>query len=203
MLKKIIFLVLLLSFSFCLADEIEPEQEIIQGGIKYNEATARIEAFKDIERKIDKKTYKNHLKDPNRKENLENIFKSNYNIGFERILCPFYYKKTLISYAVTYYDEPLRVYYYNIFGGLMKFEIVEEGNFPKRTFAYSRYGNLLTVNFDIDGEEQFMYEENGKLTAHWVGDNYEGKHSKLLQITRGKNPKDEEKTEKTKKKKIK
>ena len=196
MFKKILVLLLLLNFSFCFADD--SEQKTIQGGIKYNEATARIEAFKDVQKKIDKKTFKNYLKDPNRKANLENIFKSNYDVDFDRVLCPFYYKKTLISYAVTYYDEPLKVYYYNIFGTLMKFEIIEEGLYPKRTFAYSRYGNLLTVNFDIDGDEQFMYEDNGKLLAHWIGDDYDGKHSKILKITRGKNPNDEDKNKKTK-----
>ncbi len=185
MLKKILIIFLFLGLS-CFADELS--EEILQGGIKYNEATARIAAFTDIEKKVEKKKFKSYLKDINRKENIEAIFKSNYDIDFDRVLCPFYYKKTLISYAVTYYDEPLRVYYYNIFGNLMKFEIIENGEYPKRTFAYSRYGNLLTVNFDVDGEEQFMYDENGKLIAHWVGDNYEGKHSKILQITRGSNP---------------
>lgn len=183
MIKKIFFTLLFLGFLFCSAQET-----VIQAGIKYNEATARIQAFKDIERKIDKKLYREYLKDPNRKENLEAISNNIYNIEYERILCPFYFKKTLISYAVTYHDEPLKIYYYNVLGNLVKFEICEGGFYPRRTFAYSRYGNLLSVNFDIDGTEQFMYEQNGKLIAHWVGDNYTGKHSKILNITRGKNP---------------
>ena len=191
MFKKLLTLFLIIGFSFCMAENLELEEEIIQGGIKYNEATARVAAFKNITKKIERKKFKSYLKDPNRKENLEAISKNNYDIDFDRTLCPFYFKKTLISYAVSYYDDPLKVYYYNILGSLVKFEIVEAGAFPKRTFAYSRYGNLLTVNFDIDGEEQFMYEENGKLIAHWEGDKYEGKHSKILKITRGKNPNEE------------
>jgi len=191
MFKKILFLILLLNFSFCFANEFT--DELIQGGIKYNEATAKIEAFKNVERKIDKKIFKTYLKDPNRKENLEAIFNNKLEFDFERSLCPFYYKKTLISYAVTYYDDPLKVYYYNLLGSLMKFEIVERGRFPKRTFSYSRFGNLLTVNFDIDGNEQFMYQENGKLIAHWVDDNYEGKHSKIFSITRGNAPEENDK----------
>lgn len=188
MFKKILAIMLFLGISCCFGEEIE--QEIIQGSIKYNESTARIEAFKDIERKIDRHIFKSYLKDPNRKENLKLMAESVYNIDYDRTLCPFYYQNTLISYAVTYYDEPLRVYYYNILGNLIKFEIAEDKFYPKRTFAYSRFGNLLTVNFDIDGTEQFMYEENGKLVAHWIGESYQGKHSKILKITRGKNPKE-------------
>ena len=198
MFKKIILTFLFLTISFCLAEETE---EIIQAGIKYNEMTARIEAFKDIQTKIERKTIKNYLKDPNRKENLEAIFKDKYEIGLDRILCPFYFKKTLISYAVTYYNEPSRTYYYNIFGRLMKFEVMEGGRYPTRTFAYSNFGNLLTVNFDIDGNEQFMYDEKGNLVAHWVDNNYEGKHSKILKITRGENPNKNEDDKKSKKQK--
>ena len=195
MFKKVLLTFFVLMFSFCWAED-EEQQEVIQAGIKYNEATARVEAFRDIERKIDKKIFKNYLKDPYKKENLEAISKSQYEFEFERYLCPFYYKKLLISYAVIYHDDPLRVYYYNIMGNLVKFEIVEAGYYPKRTFSYSRFGNLLTVNFDIDGQEQFMYEDNGKLIAHWVDESYEGKHSMILsKITRGKNPQEAEKEE--------
>lgn len=183
MFKKIFILFFMIFTPFVFAQE-----EVIQGMIKYNEANARIEAFKNIERKIEKDSYKNYLKDPNRKENLEAISKDKFIIGFDRSLCPFYLKSTLMSYAVTYFDEPLKVYYYNIFGSLIKLEIVENKPYPKRTFAYSRYGNLLTVNFDIDGYEQFVYQENGKLIAHWVENNYEGKHSKIFKITRGEKP---------------
>lgn len=185
MFKKIFILFFILCIPYVFAEE-----EVIQGMIKYNESLARIEAFRGVERKIDKDAFKKYLKDPNRKENLEAISKDELIIALDRSLCPFYLKNTLMSYAVTYFDEPLRVYYYNILGNLVKFETVEDGPYPKRTFAYSRYGNLLTVNFDIDGYEQFMYQENGKLIAHWVdNDYYEGKHSKLFKITRGEKPK--------------
>ena len=93
MFKKLIIIFLFFGISFCFADEFE--QEVIQGGIKYNEATARIAAFKDVEKKIDKKIIKEYLKDPNRKENIKAIIDGNYDIDFDIVLCPFYYRKTL------------------------------------------------------------------------------------------------------------
>ena len=44
MIKKIVILLTMLLFSYSFAED----EEIISGGIKYNEASARIAAFKDL-----------------------------------------------------------------------------------------------------------------------------------------------------------
>ena len=98
MIKKILIILTILLYSFSLADEP------IKAKVKYNEASARIEAFKDVERKIDKDFYKNYLKDKNKKENLEAISKKTYELD-NRILCPFYVKSILLAYGVTYFDK--------------------------------------------------------------------------------------------------
>ena len=65
-------------------------QEVIQIGATYNEASARIEAFRDVDKKIEKEFYKKYLKDLNKKENLEFIEKGIYQTNLGRSLCPFY-----------------------------------------------------------------------------------------------------------------
>lgn len=161
MIRFILVLTILL-FNFSLADET------IQGGIKYNEATAKVEAFKDIERKINRNTFKDFLKDKNKKENLAAIEQKKLIFEQDRQLCPFYLKNTLISYAVTYFNDTDTNYYYDVFGNLIKFEITKEKNYPKKTVGYTKLGNLISVAFEADENEHFIYDKNGKLIAHWL-----------------------------------
>lgn len=145
-------------------------QEAIQAGVKYNEASARIEAFKNVKQKIEKEFYKDYLKDKNRKENIEFIEKNILETNKGRTLCPFYIKKTLVSYSITYDKSVKYNFYYNILGNLIKFDIIESFDYPRKTLGYSKYGNLISVSFEINDNEQFVYDENGKLLARWVDD---------------------------------
>ena len=184
--KKILFIIFLLTISFSFAEE-----ETIKAQIKYNEATARVEAFKDVERKINKNFYRSYLKDTNRKENIESIKNSIFEIENERLLEPFYIKNTLATYSVTYFDNIEYTFYYNILGSLIKFDKTINDTYPVKTYGYSRYGNLISVTFSVDENEQFIYNETGKLIAHWIGDNMVKKPLalKFINITRGDNPK--------------
>ena len=174
-------------FNFSLAQE-----EIIQAQVKYNEASARIEAFRDVEKKIAKSFYRNYLKDENRKENIENIKKSNFVINDERYLCPFYVEDVLASYSVVYSDNMYYTFYYNILGNLVKFDKIVSEDYPIKVYSYSRFGNLISVSFSVDNEEQFVYNEKGKLLAHWQGDYMVKKPAvlKLINIKRGENNND-------------
>lgn len=160
-----IFLVLtflLLSFTYA--------QEPIKLIAKYNETTAREEVFSNAKRKIEKEFYKKYLKDPNRKENLAFIELGIFNTGKDRHLCPFYLKNTLASYAITYDETPQYTFYYNILGNLIKFDIIDKKDYPKKTLGYSRYGNLISAAFEVNPKEQYVYDDNGKLIAHWIED---------------------------------
>lgn len=164
------------------------KEETIQAGIKYNEATARVEAFKNVERKVEKDIFKDYLKDVNRKENLEKISNYDFNIENERYLCPFYIKNALASYSVTYYNKMEEyTFYYNILGNLIKFDKIVNAQYPIKTYSYSRYGNLISVTFSVDVDEQFIYKENGKLLAHWLETKMIEKpaYLKLIDLRRG------------------
>ena len=166
------------------------KEETIQAGVKYNEATARVEAFKDVERKIDKDIFKDYLKDVNRKENLEKIANYDFNIEDERYLCPFYIKNALASYSVTYYNKMEEyTFYYNILGNLIKLDKIVNIDYPIKTYSYSRYGNLVSVTFSVDIDEQFIYNENGKLLAHWLENKMIKKpaYLKMIDLRRGDN----------------
>ena len=154
---------------FCLIFFIDVQaQEILQIGATYNEVSARIEAFKDVDKKIEKEIFQTSL---------------------GRTLCPFYLKNTLISYSITYFEIPEYNFYYNILGSLIKFDIIKGDSFPRKVLGYSRYGNLISVSFEVNKNEQFVYDENGKLIAHWIDDvalNKDNKNSRILKLRRGK-----------------
>lgn len=191
MIKKIILtLFLLFSFNaFC--------EEAIQAGIKYNEANARVEAFKDVQKRISKDFYKQYLTDPNKKENINSInnkifFIQDDNSNIEenktRELCPFYLKNSLISYGIIYQNNLTYSFYYDIFGRLMKFDVINSDTYPRKTFAYSRFGNLISVIFEVNEDEQFVYNDNGKLIAHWIGNEMKNKDNSIprfLKLKRG------------------
>lgn len=172
---------------FCLLSSFVLAQDVIQIGIKYNEASARIEAFDGIIKKIDKDFYRDFLVDKNKEENIKNIKSGNFKL-MGRELCPFYIKNTLATYAVSYDDMPFTTFYYNILGKLIKFDIMQNQTYPIKTYGYSRYGNLISVGFDVDDREQFVYDENGKLKAHWIDDealNKDNGSFKVFKIKRG------------------
>ena len=73
-------------------------------------------------------------------------------------------------------------------GSLIRFDIITDENYPRKTFGYSRYGNIISVVFEADEKEQFVYDENGKLIAHWENNemkNKDGKIPKVMKVTRG------------------
>ena len=181
--RIILTLALFLSFQ-AIANELEP----IKIGVKYNEATARVEAFKDIQKKVEKEFYKKYLKDPNKKENLEHIKNENFVLEEGRTLCPFYIKDTLATYAIIYDETPNYTFYYNILGSLVKFDIFDSTQeYPRKIKGYSRFGNLMSVAFEVDEQEQFVYNDAGKLVAHWVGNkllNKNNKNPKFIKLER-------------------
>ena len=179
-----IFIVLM----FLLFCNVNAQEVSLQAGVKYNEASARIEVFSDVETKIKKEFYKDFLTDKNKKENLDYIEKNIFEIGNKRLLCPFYVKNTLVSYAVVYFDMPEYSFYYNILGKLIKFDISKNNEYPKKVFGYSRFGNLISATLEVDEDEQFVYDENGKLIAHWLYNevlNKNNKTPKVLKLKRG------------------
>ncbi len=181
--KKLTVLFIFLLFLCAFAQD-----EVVQGSIKYNEATAKIEAFKNVEKKIDMHKFKDYFTDKNRKQNLELMKNDIFQIE-TRSLFPFYVKDAIIAYAIVYSSDSRYTFYYNYIGKLMKIEILEDDISKKRTFGYSRFGNLISVSFEAGDNEQFVYNEKGKLIAHWLDDTLvseNNKDTRFFKITRSK-----------------
>jgi hypothetical protein len=59
-----------------------------------------------------------------------------------------------------YDEEPNHAFYYNILGNLIKVDVTNGQNYPKKTYGYSRFGNLISVALEVSENEQFVYDEN-------------------------------------------
>ena len=85
---------------------------------------------------------------------------------------------------MTYNEIVDYVFYYNILGSLIKVDKIGENDYPRKIYGYSRYGNLISVAFEVNEDEHFIYDENGKLIAHWQGDIAYDENDKLPKVLR-------------------
>lgn len=165
---RFLIILLFLSFNFTFAKDL-------QGRITYSEQSARIEAFKDLARKIPKEMFSDYLKDKYYKENYKNIKNKNFYIENEpkRNLYPFYVLNTLIVYCVEYENDINKKYYYNALGRLVKFEINDySGHYPYRAIAYDKNGNVINIVFVPSETESFVFDRNEKLLGHWLDNDF-------------------------------
>ncbi len=157
----------------------------LQGKITYTVQSARIEAFKDLARKIPKEMFQNYKKDKYQKENIQSIKNKIYIIDKEpkRNINPFYALNKMALYSVEYEDDINRKYYYNMLGNLVKYEINDfSGSYPYRAIAYNKNGNVINITFVVSETESFIFDKNEKLIGHWFEDNfYNKKGSKSYQ----------------------
>ena len=168
MIYRFLAILLLFFFNWTSADDLE-------GRVIYNEETARIEAFKDLSRKIPKALFKDDLKDKNYKENYKNIKKKNYQIETEpsRILTPFYVMNQLAAYAVQYDNDINKKYYYNALGHLVKFEINDYAKeYPYRAIAYNRKGEVISIVLIVSEAESFVFNKDEELLGHWFDEHF-------------------------------
>jgi len=162
----IITLIFLLNFSYA---------KNLEGKIIYTEETARIEAFRDIARKIPKSMFKEHLKDRYFKENYANLKNKNFIISSypQRNINPFYKFNKLVLYSVQYDDDINKKYYYNILGHLVKYEINDYcDNYPYRAIAYSKKGEVINITLAVSENEAFIFDKNEKLLGHWFEEQF-------------------------------
>ena len=141
--------------------------ETLKGGIYYNVNTARSLAFENIETKININKYKKHFIDTNKKENLialkqgKTKYKNRYLTRFSDG-----------SYSIRYSSQNLTSYYYNIHGHLDYIEFDEKHNtYPSKRLSYNIDGDLDSIILNVTPNEQFVFDVNKKLVAHWIGKN--------------------------------
>lgn len=150
MLKKIIIILYL--FFVCLSINAKS----LQGVVTYNETSARIEAFKDLEQYCPF--------DKNHAFNNDNILSiQEYETKVLKII-------PVKFVGVVYKDNQNITYYYVKNKDDYKCIVIEalsKDSKPIKTVSYNaQTGKMISVSLLVSDNERFVYDINGKLLAH-------------------------------------
>ena len=145
--------------------------EVLKGGVSYTVDEIRKIAFQDVSSKIDINEYKKYFvfeKNTEKKLGLLNIFAP------YRITTRF----SNGSYAVRYKKDSERAYYYDSSGHLKKIDFMTKDK--TKQVSYDNKGNLDSVGLALPGNEQYIFDNKGKLYAHWIGKNCYNEKGELI-----------------------
>lgn len=140
--------------------------DIITGGVEMSVDTAREEVVSGQKARFDYMNVKNNLTDRNYRENQSKLLKGITELN-DRKLGRF----SDGSYAVMYYDDPKNTYYYSPDGILTHNEVKTDTNYPFKAYKYKTDGTLENQSLKVSPQETFIFNKNGKLIAHWLGEN--------------------------------
>lgn len=169
--NKLFFILIL----FCLSFFSNAFALTINGGISYTVDTARIESFSNIQESISFKEYEKFSKDENYSKNIE-LLKRNKKNYKDRYLTSF----STGNYAIRYKTNLDVSYYYDKYGNLICLEFDIGKGFPSKRVGYDSNGHLDTVTLDVSSHEQFVFDANKKLVAHWIGKNCYNEKGELI-----------------------
>ena len=150
----------------------------IKAGISYTVNEARQIAFENVQQKIDINKYKEYFMDINFNKNQELLSKGKTKYK-NRILTKFS-DGADCAYGVRYLDNIYESFYYDKDGNLLYLDFTEKTGYPNKTIAYDCNGVLDTITFNIKKKEQFIFNINKKLIAHWIGDNCYNEKGELI-----------------------
>ena len=138
----------------------------LEGGVKYDAATARRSLMENPSPKIERGLVRSHLTDTQNRENLAYVYQGRAELK-DRVLAFF----SDSTYAVMFNDNPLYVWYYSADGKLLYAEKKDRTDYPYKTYKYTASGKLVNMSLRVSKEESFIYLPSGKLIAHWLGAN--------------------------------
>lgn len=156
----LVFVLIICSVSFVSA-------ETIKAGISYTVNEARQLAFDDVDKKIDISKYKDHFFDKNYAENIKAIQKNKFKQKGRRLVK--FLNRGVFSYAVTYTKDENTSFYYNENGELEYIDIEIILEYPRKTATYNTKGELDNITINVSHDNQFVFDINKKLLAHWIG----------------------------------
>ena len=139
---------------------------LLRGEAEYNVTTALMEIQQNIQPKINLLKFKPFLLDYNYDENLTALYKGIVELK-DRELALF----SVGTYGVVYKNDPLHAYYYSNNGILEFVDIRSARQYPYKSYQYDMSGNLVNMGLRVSKSEAYLYTPNGKLVAHWVGEN--------------------------------
>ena len=147
----------------------------INAGISYNVNSARKISFNNIQNNIDVNKYKNYFYDIDYKRNINAKLKNKNNLK-NRYLTFF----SDGSYGVIYKKDKNTGYYYTTNGTLEFIEISYSKTFPKKFVKYNLYGTIESISLWVSSKEQFIFNKDKSLQAHWINKNKYNSKGELI-----------------------
>ena len=62
----------------------------------------------------------------------------------------------------------------------MFIDLIENRDYPKKAVTYNRMGELDSTCLFVSGKEQYIFDTNKKLGAHWIGKNCYNEKGELI-----------------------
>ncbi len=84
------------------------------------------------------------------------------------------------SYSIIYKNNLQISYVYFSNGQLEGIVFRINRKYPKKSIAYDNKGNLSSVMYTLKNHEQFVFDKNKKLIAHWIGNNCYNEQGELI-----------------------
>jgi hypothetical protein len=168
----------------------------LKGGVDkvWTVDSAKKEAFKDAKQWVDLSPYPSI--DPNYNKNKNSINK-NQLISKERTITVFSKNGYLIAYGIEYENNITENYYYDFKGQLHTVDFTifpkniytledskkypHESLFPAKVYKHIYpSGKLISVSLMVRETEDYIFEPNGELTAHCIGNNCYDANNNLI-----------------------
>lgn len=142
----------------------------LEGGVTYTEETARVEAFRNALKYC---PFEN-TRDFDRSLYIASIETSNI-LRMEEFHARIFDVMPFKVIGIQYKDNPNYVYYYKKQGTgfqCLTVDVIkqEQNNIVKAYKYNAKTGQLLSVLFLVSEDEEFVYNANQELIAHWIGD---------------------------------
>ena len=168
--KKFICLLIIFVFTGCAAQSVT-----LSGGVSYTVNEARQIAFDGVAQKIDMSKYKEYFVDKNFEKNQELLKK-----GKKRYKDRYLTKFSDGAYSISYRNNTATCFYYDKSGKLVFIDLIENRDYPKKAVTYNRLGELDSTCLFVSGKEQYIFDTNKKLGAHWIGKNCYNEKGQLV-----------------------
>ena len=149
--------------------------EPLKAGISYTVDEAQIIAFSNTPITIDINKYSKYFLDLNYDKNMKAIKKNKQEFK-DRFIGHF----SNGQYGITYKNDLSTSYYYNSKGDLSFIEIDTNKIYPRKSIVYDKTGQLDSVTLSVTPDEQFVFDLNKKLIAHWIKNNCYDKQGYLI-----------------------
>lgn len=149
--------------------------KIITGEVEYNAESAREKVFSAPPKIFNINSISNYLIDSNNVENLNYLYQGITKLKDRKIG-----KFSDGSYGVQYYDDPMYSWYYSSNGRLINFTYKDSMSYPCKITKYKPDGSIANQGYRVSESESFLFTPQGKLIAHWLGDNCYDEYNNVI-----------------------